>query len=83
MKQITAVTLWNDSNGKRMTVTYSIINEETHKIERDNIKESFVLTAETDVATFDAMINLASEYITVPSEAELAEAGRILLGEEG
>ncbi len=83
MKQITAVTLWNDSNGKRMTVTYSIIYEETHKIERDNIKESFVLTAETDVATFDAMINLASEYITVPSEAELAEAGRILLGEEG
>lgn len=82
MKQITAVTLWNDSNGKRMTVTYSVINEETHKIEKDNIKESFVLTSETDIATFNDMLDLAAEYITVPSEAELAEAGRILLGSE-
>ncbi len=38
MKKITSVTVWNDSTGTRLSVTYSEIDETSHRIISDNIR---------------------------------------------
>ena len=46
MKTVTSVTVWNDAVGKRMSVTYSVVDEETGKIIADNKRVDRVLTGQ-------------------------------------
>ena len=39
MKTATSVTVWNDAVGKRMSITYSEIDETTGKVISDNNRE--------------------------------------------
>ena len=38
MKTVTSVTLWNDAVGKRMSVTYSEVDEATGRVTKDNLR---------------------------------------------
>lgn len=63
MKKVTSVTIWNDSAGRRISVTYSEIDEATHKVVRDNIRENFILLDEGDVVSTDAVLARAQSII--------------------
>ena len=81
MKRVTRVSVYNDSSGHRMSVVYSEIDEETHRIVKSNICENYVVTEEDEVSVLDSVVELAESYLNTDNEADLAEAGRILLGE--
>ena len=63
MKKVTSVTIWNDSAGRRVSVTYSEINESTHRVVKDNVRENFILFADDEVSITDAVLNLAQNII--------------------
>ena len=65
MKKITSVTVWNDSTGTRLSVTYSEIDESSHRIISDNIRENYVLTEETEIGTASAVTALAQSFLDV------------------
>ena len=50
MKKVTSVTFWNDAVGKRLSITYSEIDDTTGKIIRDNYRIDRVLVDKTAVA---------------------------------
>lgn len=43
MKVLTSMTVWNDAMGKRVSITYSEIEETTGKILKDNVRLDRVL----------------------------------------
>ncbi len=59
MKKVTSVTVWNDSAGRRISVTYSEIDETTHKVVSDNVRENFILMEKTEVKKTDDVLNIA------------------------
>lgn len=63
MKKVTSVTIWNDSAGRRISVTYSEIDEATRKVVRDNVRENFILLDEGDVVSTDAVLARAQSII--------------------
>ncbi len=63
MKKITSVTVWNDSTGTRLSVTYSEIDETTHRILSDNIRENYVLVGEEEISTASAVTALAQSFL--------------------
>ena len=65
MKKVTSVTIWNDSAGRRISVTYSEIDETTRKVVRDNIRENFILMADEELAQTDAVLASAQELVNV------------------
>jgi hypothetical protein len=67
MKKVTSVTVWNDSAGYRISVTYSVVDEKTRKVTADNIRENFVLSDDDEIATAAAVTALAQ---TILNEAE-------------
>ena len=67
MKKVTSVTVWNDSAGYRISVTYSVVDEKTRKVTADNIRENFVLSDDGEIATAAAVTALAQ---TILNEAE-------------
>ena len=67
MKKVTSVTVWNDSAGYRISVTYSVVDEKTRKVTADNIRENFVLSVDGEIATAAAVTALAQ---TILNEAE-------------
>ena len=50
MNIVTSVTAFNDAVGKRLSITYSVINEETGKVISDNNRTDRVITA-SDIKT--------------------------------
>ena len=60
MKKVTSVTFWNDAVGKRLSITYSEIDDTTGKIIRDNYRIDRVLVDKTAVAACDS---IAGDYI--------------------
>ena len=44
MKIVTSVTIWNDAIGKRISITYSEIDETTGKIIADNKRIDRIIT---------------------------------------
>ena len=63
IKVVTSVTVWNDSVGKRMSITYSEIDEETGKIISDNNREDKVITDKDTKGKIDDLIEIAQSMI--------------------
>ena len=68
MKKITSVTVWNDSTGTRLSVTYSEIDETTHRIIADNKRENYVLVGEGEINTASAVTALAQSFLDSTNE---------------
>ena len=63
MKRATSATVFQDAVGMRMSVTYSVIDDETGRIIEDNKRVTKVLTDNTQIAEAQAVIATAQEYI--------------------
>ena len=63
MKTATSVTVWNDAVGKRMSITYSEIDETTGKVISDNNREDKVITAKDEKALIENLLDLAQAKI--------------------
>ncbi len=63
MKKVTSVTIWNDSAGRRLSVTYSEIDETTHKVIQDNARENFILMDSSEVKKTDNVLKIAQDIL--------------------
>lgn len=63
MKTVTSITLWNDAVGKRLSVTYSEIDEETGKVITDNKRADRIITDQTAKANMDSLMAYAQDFI--------------------
>lgn len=63
MKTATSVTVWNDAVGKRMSITYSEIDETTGKVISDNNREDKVITDKTEKDLVESLLELAQSKI--------------------
>lgn len=63
MKLVTSVTVWNDAVGKRISVTYSEIDENTGKVTADNKRVDRVVTDKEQKATLDSALDIAQEFV--------------------
>ena len=63
MKVVTSVTTWNDAVGKRMSITYSEIDDETGRIISDNKRIDRVITDASAKAATDALMAFAQGFI--------------------
>ena len=68
MKKVTSVTVWNDSAGYRISVTYSVVDEKTRKVTADNIRENYVLSDDSEVSTASALTALAQSIVNGAEE---------------
>lgn len=63
MKRATSATVFQDAVGMRMSITYSVIDDETGRIIEDNKRITRVLTDATQVADAQAVIADAQAYV--------------------
>lgn len=63
MKKATSVTAWNDAVGKRLSITYSEINEETGKIIKDNDRKDVVVMDKNAEKLIDDLLEYAQSVI--------------------
>lgn len=63
IKVVTSVTVFNDAVGKRMSVSYSEVNEETGQVISDNKRVDRVVTEKTAKATIDKLNEYAQEFV--------------------
>lgn len=63
IKVVTSVTVFNDAVGKRMSISYSEIDEETGKIISDNKRIDRVVTDATAKAVIDRLNEIAQNFI--------------------
>ena len=63
MKKVTSVTVWNDSAGVRISVTYSVVDPVTRKVTADNIRENYVLSDPAEAETAIALTALAQSIV--------------------
>ena len=63
MKVVTSITGWNDSVGKRMSITYSEVDETTGKIITDNKRTDVVVTNKEAKNEIDALIEFAQGIV--------------------
>lgn len=63
MKTATSVTVWNDAVGKRMSITYSEIDEATGKVISDNNREDKVITVKAEKDLVESLLELAQSKI--------------------
>lgn len=63
MKAATSVTVWNDAVGKRMSITYSEIDETTGKVISDNNREDKVITVKAEKDLIENLLELAQSKI--------------------
>lgn len=62
MKTVTSVTVWNDAVGKRMSVTYSEIDE-TGKIISDNRRVDRVVMDQSALKEINDVMDYAQTFI--------------------
>ena len=62
MKTVTSVTFWNDAIGKRISVTYSEINE-SGVIQADNQRVDRVVTESAAIKHLDAIAQMAQKIV--------------------
>ena len=65
MKALTSITLFNDAVGKRMSVSYSEIDEITGRIVSDNNRKDRVITDTTVINQIAALETYAREFINM------------------
>ena len=63
LKVVTSVTVFNDAVGKRMSISYSEVDEETGKIISDNKRIDRVVTDATVRGLIDSLNEQAQSYI--------------------
>lgn len=63
LRVVTSVTVFNDAVGKRMSISYSEIDEETGKIISDNKRVDRVVTDATVRGLIDSLNEYAQSYI--------------------
>lgn len=63
MKTVTSATVWNDAVGKRMSITYSEIDETTGTITADNKRIDRIITNADQGATMTALLNIAQNFV--------------------
>lgn len=63
MKIVTSITIWNDAIGRRMSVSYSEIDETTGKIISDNKRVDKVVTEKNIKTLADNLTDYAQEFI--------------------
>ena len=64
IKTATSVTVWNDAVGKRMSITYSEVDETTGKVISDNKREDKVITNKDEKDLIEDLLDLAQEKIS-------------------
>lgn len=64
IKTATSVTVWNDAVGKRMSITYSEVDETTGKVISDNNREDKVITDKDEKDLIEDLLDLAQEKIS-------------------
>ena len=62
MKTVTSVTFWTDAVGKRISVTFSEIDEKGQVIS-DNSRVDRVVTESKDIKHLDAIHEMAQRFI--------------------
>ena len=68
MKKVTSVTVWNDSAGVRISVTYSVVDPVTRKVTEDKNRKNYVLSDPAETETATALTALA-QFIVNGAEA--------------
>ena len=63
MKTVTSATVWNDAVGKRMSITYSEIDETTGTITADNKRIDRIITDADQGATMAALLSIAQSFV--------------------
>ena len=63
MNIVTAVTVFNDAVGKRMSIAYSEIDPETGKVISDNKRIDRVITDQSVIAVANQLAEYAQEFI--------------------
>lgn len=63
LKTVTSTTTFDDAVGKRISITYSVIDAETGAIISDNKRVDRVLTDRDAIAAANAIKEYAQEYI--------------------
>ena len=63
LKVVTSVTVFNDAVGKRMSISYSEVEEETGKIISDNKRIDRVVTDSAVKRIIDDLNDFAQSYI--------------------
>lgn len=63
MKIVTSVGLFNDAVGKRITITYSEIDDQTGKIISDNKRIDRVVTDQTAITHANAIAEYAQQFV--------------------
>ena len=63
MKRVTSATVFQDSVGMRMSMTYSEIDDQTGQIIEDNKRVTRVMTDQEDIANANVLIAAAQAYI--------------------
>lgn len=63
IRTVTSVTVWNDAVGKRMSMSYSEIDEETGKIISDNKRLDRIITTKDTKNTVDSLLEYAQGII--------------------
>ncbi len=63
MKRVTSATVFQDSVGMRMSMTYSEIDDQTGQIIEDNKRVTRVLTDNTQIAEAQAIVTTAQAYV--------------------
>lgn len=63
MKIATAVTVWNDAVGRRISIAYSEIDDETGQIISDNKRVDRVITNQTQKEAINAVEAIAQSII--------------------
>lgn len=65
IKTVTSVTVFNDAVGKRMSVTYSEIDDSTGKVISDNKRIDRVVTDSEMKRTINSIEDYAQEFVDV------------------
>lgn len=63
MKRVTSTTVFQDAVGMRMSITYSVIDDQTGRIIEDNKRVTRVLTDNTQIAEAQTIVTTAQAYI--------------------
>lgn len=63
MKIVTSTTIFNDAVGKRMSITYSEIDDETGRVISDNKRLDRVIVQPAIIAVADELKGYAQEFI--------------------
>lgn len=63
MKKVTAITIWNDSVGKRMSIVYSEIDETKGTVTSDNNRSDIVVLDTDVIESFDTLLEFAQTNV--------------------